>query len=235
MAPLIRRTDLNATLVYRSPYEPAVFFELAGRDYAITVATAVGKDVITDAQVTLTARERDLAPGVRWVLIYARVTGQEIGAEVSALLRAQGVLLDRDHLEVAVCALAPLTALIRAAFRPPRPPHTPLHELLLQEPSEPAPALDLAARPAGTPSVPSRASAGIDLRVVLAGESWPVRPSGMAWESAERVLITTEAGVAEMNLQRGGTRWRLPLPGVHGDAAVQADGSVWVLCGPAVV
>lgn len=67
-----------------------------------------------------------------------------------------------------------------------------------------------------------------------AGESWPVRPSGMAWESAERALITTEAGVAEVDLQRGGTMWRLPLPGVHGDAAVSADGSMWVLCGPAV-
>ncbi|MBG7704795.1 hypothetical protein HCJ76_43730 [Streptomyces sp. MC1] len=38
-----------------------------------------------------------------------------------------------------------------------------------------------------------------------------------------------------MDLQRGGNRWRLPLPGVHGDAAVLADGSVWVLCGAAVV
>jgi hypothetical protein len=57
----------------------------------------------------------------------------------------------------------------------------------------------------------------------------------MTWESAERALITTETGVVEVDLQRGGTKWRLPLPGVHGDAAVPADGSVWVLCGPAVV
>ncbi|NSL43660.1 serine/threonine-protein kinase [Streptomyces sp. 8P21H-1] len=235
VAALIRRTDPDATLVYRAPYEPAVFFELAGRDYAITVTTAVGEDAVTTARVAMTARERGLEPGVRWVLICARATGQEIGAEVSALLQAQGVLLDRDHLEAAVCDLAPLTALIRAAFRPPRPPHTPLHELLLQEPSEPAPALALAARPAATPSVPSRTPAGVGLCVVLAGESWPARPSGMAWESAERALITTEAGVAEVDLQRGGTRWRLPLPGVHGDAAVPADGSMWVLCGPAVV
>ncbi|MBQ0890044.1 serine/threonine protein kinase [Streptomyces sp. RM72] len=235
VAALIRRTDPEATLVYRSPYEPAVFFELAGRDYAITVTTAVGEDATAAARVAVTARERDLGPGVRWVLIFARAAGHEIGDDLSADLRAQGVLLDRDHLEAAVCGLAPLTDLIRAAFRPPRPPHTPLRELLLQEPSEPAPALALAPRPAGTPSVPSRTPAGIDLAVVLTGESWPARPSGMAWESAERVLITTEAGVAEVDLQRGGTRWRLPLPGVHGDAAVPVDGSVWVLCGPAVV
>ncbi|MEV7156969.1 serine/threonine-protein kinase [Streptomyces misionensis] len=235
VAALIRRSDPDATLVYRSPDQPAVFFELAGRDYAITVTAAAGEDAVTAADVAVTARKRDLEPGVRWVLIYARAAGQEIGADVSAVLRAQGVLLDRDHLEAAVCDLVPLATLIRAAFRPPRPPHTPLHGLLLQEPSEPAPALALAARPAGMPSVPSRMSARADLSVVLAGESWPVRPSGMAWESDERALITTEAGVAEVDVQRGATRWRLPLPGVHGDAAVPADGSVWVLCGPAVV
>ncbi|MFF4021136.1 hypothetical protein [Streptomyces sp. NPDC001843] len=150
---------------------------------------------------------------------------------MSAVLRAQGVLLDRDHLEAEVCDLLPLTALIRAAFRPPRPPH----ELLLREPSEPAPALALAARPSGTSSVPSRTPAGVDLSVVLTGEFWSARPSGMAWESAERALITTEAGVVEVDLQRGGTMWRLPLPCVHGDAVVPADGSAWVLCGPAVV
>ncbi|MGA5881161.1 serine/threonine-protein kinase [Streptomyces cellulosae] len=235
VAALIRRTDPDATLVYRSPYEPAVFFELDGRDYAITVTTAVGEEAATAARVAVTARERELGAGVRWVLICARAAGQEIGAEVSAVLRTQGVLLDRNHLEAAVCDLAPLTALIRSAFRPPRPPHTPLHELLLHEPAEPAPVLALAARPSGTSSVPSRTPEGIDLCVVLTGEYWPVRPSGMAWESAERALITTEVGVAEVDLQRGGTRWRLPLPGVHGDAAVPADGSVWVLCGPAVV
>ncbi|HBF82492.1 MAG TPA: hypothetical protein DD420_21945 [Streptomyces sp.] len=235
VAALVRRTDPDATLVHRSPHEPAVYFELDGRDYAVTVTDAWGLAVATAARDAVAARERDLAPGVRWALIYARASGQQIPGDVSASLPAQAVCLDRDHLEAAVCGLAPLTALIRAAFRPPRPPHTPLQELLLQEPAEPAPALAPAARPAGAPSVPSRTQAGIDLRILLAGESWPVRPSGMAWESAERALITTEAGVAEVDLRRGGTRWRLPLPGVHGDAAVPADGSVWVLCGPAVV
>ncbi|MFF9436753.1 protein kinase [Streptomyces sp. NPDC014735] len=235
VAALVRRTDPDATLVYREHYEPAVFFELDGRDYAITVTTAKGLAVATAARDAVTARERDLAPAVRWALVYARAAGQQIPGDVSAGLRAQGVCLDRDHLEAAVCGLAPLTDLIRTAFRPPRPSHTPLHELLMHEPSEPAPTLTLAPRPAGTPSAPSRTPTGANLSVVLAGESWPVRPSGMAWESAERALITTEAGVAEVDLQRGGTRWRLPLPGIHGDAAVPADGSVWVLCGPAVV
>ncbi|WP_107469010.1 serine/threonine-protein kinase [Streptomyces griseiscabiei] len=234
VAALIRRTDPEATAVHRSPHEPAVFFELAGRDYAITVTTAVGADAATAARIAVTARERDLGPAARWVLICARATGQEIGDEMNAVLRTQGVLLDRDHLEAAVCDLVPLTALIRAAFRPPRPPHTPLHELLLHEPPELVPALAIAARPSGPSSVPSRTPEGVDLRVALAGESWPVRPSGMAWEPTGRALISTEAGLAEVDLQRGGTRWLLPLPGVHGDAAVLGDGSVWVLCGPAV-
>ncbi|MFJ6752414.1 serine/threonine-protein kinase [Streptomyces sp. NPDC091266] len=235
VAALIRRTDPDATLVHRSSDEPAVFFELAGRDYAITVSAAAGDDTPEAARDAVRARERDLGPGVRWILLCARVTGQEMDDAVSSVLSTQGVLLDRDHLEAAVCDLVSLASLIRAAFRPPRPPHTLLHELLLEQPPEQAPVLALAARPAGAASVPSRPAAGIDLSVVMAGESWPLRPTGLAWESANRALITTETGLAEVDLQRGGTRWRLPLPGVHGDAAVLPDGTVWVLCGPAVV
>ncbi|MCX4826585.1 serine/threonine protein kinase [Streptomyces sp. NBC_01142] len=235
VASLIRRTDPDATVAHRSTDEPAVFFELAGRDYAITVTTASGDDAAEAARAAVQARERDLGQGVRWVLVCARAAGQEVDETVRAVLRSQGVFLDRDHLEAAVCDLAQLATLIRAAFRPPRSPHTLLHELLLQEPQEPAPALSLAARPYGAASLPSRTPAGIDLSVVLAGEAWPLRPTGLAWESAEHALITTEAGLADVDLQRGGTRWRLPLPGVHGAAAVLPDGSVWVLCGPAVV
>lgn len=212
VAALIRRTDPDMTVVHRAPDEPTAYFELAGRDYAITVTTAVGEEAAEAACAAVVARERDLGPGVRWVLIYARAAGQEIGDDVNAVLRAQGVCLDRNHLEAAVCGLVPLTALIRAAFRPPRPPHTPLHELLLQEPPEPAPGLALAARPSGNARVPSRTPTGIDLSVTLAGDSWPLRPSGLAWESAEHALITTEAGLADVDLQRGGTRWRLPCP-----------------------
>ncbi|MFI9829609.1 hypothetical protein ACIHIX_18190 [Streptomyces sp. NPDC051913] len=45
VAALIRRTDAEAMVDYRSPDEPAVFFELAGRDYVITVTAASGIDV----------------------------------------------------------------------------------------------------------------------------------------------------------------------------------------------
>lgn len=168
VAALIRRTDPDMTVVHRAPDEPTAYFELAGRDYAITVTTAGGDEAGEAARAAVVARERDLGPGVRWVLIYARAAGQEIGDDVNAVLQAQGVCLDRDHLEAAVCGLAPLTALIRAAFRPPRSPHTPLHDLLMHEPSEPAPTLTLAPRPAGTPSVPSRTPTGAELSVVLA-------------------------------------------------------------------
>ncbi|MEU2901212.1 protein kinase domain-containing protein [Streptomyces sp. NPDC001273] len=233
---LIRRTDEEATVDHRAPDEPTVFFELAGRDYAITVTAASGTDVAESARAAVRAREQqDLGQGVRWVLVCARTPGPAVDDALRAVLGARGVLLDRDHLEAAVCGLAELAALIRSAFRPPRPPYTPLHELLLQEPEEPAPALSLPARPSGPVTVPARTEPGITASVVLAGESWPLRPSGLAWESAGRALITTETGLAEVDLRRGGVRWRLPLPGVHGAAVVLPDGSVCVLRGPAVV
>ncbi|MDX3694945.1 protein kinase [Streptomyces europaeiscabiei] len=236
VAALIRRTDAEVTVDYRSPDEPAVFFELAGRDYAISVTAASGTDVAESARAAVQGLEqRNLGPGVRWVLVCARTTGGAVDDALRAVLGARGVLLDRDHVEAAVCALAPLSTLIRSAFRTPRPPYTPLHELLLQEPAEPAPALSLLARPSGPVTVPARAEPGIEASVVLAGEAWPLTPSGLAWESAERALITTEAGLAEVDLLRGGVRWRLPLPGVHGAAVVLPDGAVCVACGPSVV
>ncbi|MFG2211979.1 protein kinase [Streptomyces sp. NPDC048638] len=233
LSALIRRTDPDATSVHRSPDEPAVFFELAGRDYALTVTTAAGDHVGEAARAAVRAQTRDLGQGTRWVLVCAGLAGPDLDDAVSNVLPAQGVVLDRDHLEAAVCGLVPLASLIRSAFRPPRPPHTRLHELLLHEPAEPAP--NLSARPQGAASLVSHTRAGIDLRVVLAGAPWPARPTGLAWESTEHALITTDAGLVEVDLQRGATRWRLPLPGVHGDAVVLADGSVWVLCGAAVM
>lgn len=236
VAALIRRTDAEATVDYHSPDDPAVFFELAGRDYVITVTAASGSDVAESARAAVRALDqRDLPPGVRWVLVCARTPGGVVDDGLRAVLGTRGVLLDRDHLEAAVCALAPLASLIRWAFRQPRTSYTPLHELLLQEPEEPAPTLSLPTRPSGPVTVPARTEPGIVASVVLAGEDWPLSPSGLARESTERALITTEVGVAEVDLQRGGVRWRLPLPGVHGAAVVLPDGAVCVPCGPAVV
>ncbi|MFF4827466.1 protein kinase domain-containing protein [Streptomyces sp. NPDC001204] len=233
---LIRRTDEEATVDYRVPDEPAVFFELDGRDYAITVLSASGPDVPEAARAAVRARDqRGLGPGVRWVLVCARTPGRAVDDALRAALGMQGVLLDQDYLEAAVCGLAPLATLIRAAFRAPRPPYTPLQEILLKEPEVSAPLLSLSSRPSGPVTVPSRTAPGIVASVVLAREDWPLRPSGLAWESPERALVTTECGLAEVDLQRGGLRWRLPLPDVHGAAVVLPDGAVCVLCGPAVV
>ncbi len=236
VAVLIRRTDEEATLDFRGPYEPAVFFELAGRDYAVTLVSVSGPDVAEAARAAVRARDqRSLGSAVRWVLVCARTPGRAVDGDLRAAVGGQGVLLDQDHLEAAVCGLASLAGLIRAAFRTLRPPYTPLHELLLQEPKKAPPPLSLPSRLSSPVTVPVRTEPGIAASVVLAGQDWPLRPSGLAWESPERALVTTESGLAEVDLQRGGLRWRLPLPGVHGAAVVLPDGAVCVLCGPAVV
>lgn len=231
VAALIRRTDPEATVDHRPPDEPAVFFELAGRDYALTVTTASGTAVAEAAAAAMRAHDCVTGQGARWVLLCARTAGREL----DDALPAGTVLLDRDHLEAAVCGLAELADLIRSAFRRPRAPYTPLPELLLQEPQEPSSALALTVSPPRPDTVPARTEPGITACVALAGEWWPLRPSGLAWESAQRALITTGAGLAEVDLQRGGARWRLPLPGLHGAAVVLPDGALCVLCGPAVV
>ncbi|MFJ9379294.1 protein kinase [Streptomyces sp. NPDC101455] len=236
VAALIRRTDAEATVDYRSPDEPAVFFELAGRDYAITVTAGSDTNAAASARAAVRAlAQRDLGTGVRWVLVCARTPGSAVDDALRDVLGERGVLLDRDHLEAAVCDLVQLATLIRASFRTPRPPYTPLHELLLKEPDVATPALTLPTRPSGPVTIPAVTESGITADVVLAGEAWPLRPSGLAWESPDRALVTTEMGLAELDLQRGGMRWRLPLPDVDGAAVLLPNGAVCVRCGPAVV
>lgn len=95
---LIRRTDEEATVDHRAPDEPTVFFELAGRDDAITVTAASGTDVAESARAAVRAREQqDLGQGVRWVLVCARTPGPVVDDALRAVLGARGVLLDRDH------------------------------------------------------------------------------------------------------------------------------------------
>jgi hypothetical protein len=74
---LIRRTDAEATVDHRAPEMPAVFFELAGRDYAITVVSASGPDVAEAARAAVRVRDQGgFAQGVRWVLVCARTPAQ---------------------------------------------------------------------------------------------------------------------------------------------------------------
>ncbi|MFD5482881.1 hypothetical protein [Streptomyces hawaiiensis] len=204
VAALVRRTDADVSVVWRAPDEPAIFSEVAGRDYAITVTSVSGPDVAAAARAAVRGcDQRELGAGVRWVLVCARTPGRAVDDDLRAALGGAGVLLDQDHLEAAVCGLVPLTTLIRAAFRTPRPPYTPLHELLLQEPEETPPPLSLSAVPSGPVTVPARTEPGIAASAVLAGEGWPMRPSGLAWETPERALVTTESGLAEVDVQRG--------------------------------
>ncbi|MEU8437746.1 hypothetical protein AB0F18_33575 [Streptomyces sp. NPDC029216] len=121
VAALVRRTDAEAVVDHGSPEEPAVYFELAGRDYAVTVTSASGTDAVDAARAAVRAREcAEIRPGERWVLVCAATPGSAMDDALRSVLGSRGVLLDRDHLEAAVCDLVRFAVLVRAAFRRPR-------------------------------------------------------------------------------------------------------------------
>ncbi|MFE4631395.1 hypothetical protein [Streptomyces mirabilis] len=71
--------------------------------------------------------------------------------------------------------------------------------------------------------------------MLLVGRAQPERPTGLACLPDEHVLITCPDGLLEVDAGSGQARWRLLLPGCHGDALVRVDGAMLVMCGSALV
>ncbi|MFC9635935.1 hypothetical protein ACFTY8_43770 [Streptomyces mirabilis] len=144
-------------------------------------------------------------------------------------------VLDRTHLEAAVAGLSPLADLVRAALRR-RQPHVPLAELLGVGASAPQqPDLTPLARRMSPLPVETKLWAGASAEVLLVGRAQPERPTGLACLPDEHVLITCPDGLLEVDAGSGQARWRLLLPGCHGDALVRVDGAMLVMCGSALV
>src|SRR5713101_5065791 len=76
---------------------------------------------------------------------------------------------------------------------------------------------------------------GIPAHLALGGEDGWDKPSGIAALGNNRLLVVTAGGLVELDVVRGGTSWRMRLPGCVNEPLVLADGSVLAACGGAVV
>jgi serine/threonine protein kinase len=149
------------------------------------------------------------------------------------------VLLDRSHLEGILCGLiAPQALLQEAAQRAlvDHSPYTSLTDLLVDRARLPDPPSfvtpDRMTRPEG---LVARVGADVQVEQVLAGERGWGEPLGFGVIDGTQALVTTADGIVEVDLQRGGTHWAVPLAGCRGRPLVQSDGTVLSLCGDAVV
>ncbi|MFE4058903.1 protein kinase [Streptomyces sp. NPDC059096] len=150
-------------------------------------------------------------------------------------VRGSVVILDRSHLEAALAGLGDLVDFIRETFRR-STPYVPLEGLLASRASQAVPLSMGPARSIALPELGAPKSVDVRVDLVLVGEpGTDIKPGGLAYEGPERLLVTCDGGVIELNPSSGSTRWKFQLPGCYGTPLPHEDGSVFVLCGPALM
>jgi len=235
---LLRECGADARQTWGSlTSRPAIALALDSVAYLIEVTWFA--EPTTPEQVAPFARDAAARHGIRSVLLsmsgFSPDARQYLGTQGNLGL----VLLDRAHLEAILCGLVTPQAILQEAARRAlfdHSPYTSLTDLLV----------DRARLPDPPPFVPpdrmpqlagqlARAAPGVQAQLVLAGEHGWGEPLGFGAVDDARVLVTTEDGIVEVDLKRGGTDWALPLAGCRGALLVRPDGAVLTLCNDAVV
>ncbi|MFJ1936652.1 protein kinase [Kitasatospora sp. NPDC088160] len=215
-------------------------FEYEDREYVLLVSGA-GPRAIEEVSARF-AETAAASPGVRHVLLctapQARYAADR-AAQLLGDLAERVIVLDRAHLEAAVCGVTPLAGLIRAAFRR-CVLHPALADLLLPRtvPAVPEPMEPTARRRdllVPFTSAPLSGPGSVEVRPLLAGGLEGRAPTGLAVTAQGQVLITVDDGVVDVDPRTGATRWHLPLPGCDGPVLPREDGSLLVLRGGAAL
>ncbi|MFI6449318.1 hypothetical protein [Kitasatospora sp. NPDC050543] len=222
---------------------PLAAFEYEGRDYLLLASDAGPQEV--DEMTAEFVKQTDAYPGVRHVLLCAgpgsaRQAGR--AAQLLGDLAGRVVVLDRSHLDAAVCGVATLAYLVRAAFRRGGALHPSLADLVLPRA---VPAVPVSMDPAGrrqelladftaAPHIESGAG-GVEVRPLLVGGLEGHIPTGLAVAPDGKVLVTVDGGIVDLDPRTGATGWHLALPDCEGPVPPRDDGSFLVVCGGAVL
>jgi serine/threonine protein kinase len=212
---------------------PAVALHVNGLPYLVVVNWS--PDQASPAQV-LDLQRASARPGIGLVLV--SMSGFSEMQLSHADHEPIAVLMDSSHVEAMLCGLAPVEWLIgqasdRALFE--GVAYTSLTDLLV-EAGRPAPPDFVTADRLPAPwDMCVQAADGVQVRHLFSGVAGWSEPLGLAIAEAGHLLVTTAAGIVEVDRKRGTTDWLLPLDGCHGDPLPRADGSILTLCGPAVV
>ncbi|MEV0529945.1 serine/threonine-protein kinase [Streptomyces sp. NPDC050439] len=236
IAVLLRRTVAHdAVQVIDVGGVRAVSFDHEGRDHFVScVVEESGTRENTVARIVRAAGLTGQRGDTRWAhLSWTRA--QSSNEELIEGVRGFGVVLDSTHVDAAVAGLLPLADLIRDVFRR-RETYLPLAALVTRPAADtPVPTMAAAARLSTPAQVPSTVWAGAACEVLLVGGAQERHATGMVWRGFRSLLATSQDGVCDIDPVTGDSRWLLTLPGCHGAPLVAPDGSVLVMCGPALV
>ncbi|MEH0820482.1 MULTISPECIES: serine/threonine-protein kinase [unclassified Micromonospora] len=147
------------------------------------------------------------------------------------------VLLDRTHVEAALCGLLPIEKAMqevgdRADFD--GTAFTSLTDLLLTAPRHDPPSFVSFTRSPMPWELEIAAAGEVSLQHLLSGGAGWGEIRGFTVDGP-RMLITTSEGVVEVDTLRGTAHWLLPLAGCSGSVLASADGGILVRRGSAVV
>ncbi|MGX4733255.1 protein kinase domain-containing protein [Kitasatospora griseola] len=238
LRPLIEVSDEECN-VDRGPLGgPFAAFEYEGRDYLLLTSDAGPQDV-DEMTAEFAKRVTDSQRGQHVLLCTGPQSAHEAARAAQLLgdLAGQAVVLDRSHLDAAVCGVATLAELVKAAFRRDAGLHPSLAALVLPRavPAVPAP-MDPAGR--GQQLLTRRAETGegsVETRPLLFGGLDGHVPTGLAVVPDGKALVTVDDGIIDLDLRTGAARWRLALPGCEGPVLPRDDGSFLLIRGGAVL
>ncbi|WP_051110641.1 serine/threonine-protein kinase [Longispora albida] len=174
-------------------------------------------------------------------LLVAVVSMSEFAPDAVECAAAAGpglVLLDRSHVEAALCGLMSLPEIIeksagRAAFQ--GTGLTSVTELLTEFSDSEPPSFVSPTRYPAPWDLEVSSPEDVEVRHVLSGErGLPARLSGIAVDG-DRILVSSEEGVFEIDRRSGISRWVFQVAGCTGAPLIASDGRVLIRRGPAVL
>ncbi|QKV98361.1 protein kinase [Streptomyces sp. NA02536] len=240
--PLIEVSDKLCNVAPGPLSGPLAAFEYEGHDYLLLASDAGPHEV--DEMTAEFAKRAAAFPEVRHVLLCTGPRPASLACRAAQLLgdlAERVIVLDRSHLDAAVCGLATLADLVRAAFRRGGALHPALADLVLPRA---VPVVPASMDPAGrrrelftefaAPHTEAGAGA-VEVRPLLVGGLAGHIPTGLAVAPDGQVLVTVDGGIVNLDPRTGTTRWRLALPGCDGPVLPRDDGSFLVMCGGTVL
>ncbi len=224
IAAMLRCWGIDAQVSVRSAGEIDVAFAIGGQRYVLEAKWEQSKADTGDV-AKLQRRVGQRFQGT--VGLFVAMAGYSPDAldEVDRGGRLEVLLLDRQHFEAMLSGLVPPHELLklihdRAAFR--GEAHTPLLALLTTASALPAASFE-AASELGDGFVLSAHDGIACTPLFTLPDS---NQLGIAIRDINRLLVTTQDGVVEVNLGRQRCSWAVPIPDCHRNPMVQPNGSI---------
>jgi len=222
VAAMMRCWGIAANASIRSPGEIDVGFSAHGVRYVVEAKWERAK-TNTGHVAKLQKRVRQRMAGTYGIFLSMAGYSPEALADVAHGERLEVLLLDAAHFEAMLAGLVPPEEMLtllhdRAAFH--GEAYTPLAALLAT---------------AGLPlarGVLAERATGL-VRAAMPGVTGEVLFSvpdsnqlGLACLNRDRLLVTTQRGIVDVDLSGRDSRWAVPVPGCHRNPLVDADGGI---------